>query len=266
MRLSDSPEQDAAAAAENPPAEFAKFALENLFEVSPNAIFVTDAKGTIRSANPRATELFGYTNKEFIGRPIEMLVPQRFRGRHPAHRENYNAHPRTRQMGAAMNLFGLRKDGAEFPVDILLKPLETDLGPAVLSFVRDNTEQHEAREALRRTDLQLRSIVDSVRDYAIYLLDRDGCVVTWNPGAERIKGYTSDEALGMHFSRFLTQEDQERGRPAELLRLAAERGRVEEEAWRVRKDGSRFWADVIVTATRRDRPTDRIRQGDSRLY
>jgi PAS domain S-box-containing protein len=248
MRPSDSPEQDAAA--ENARAEFAQFALDNLFEVSPNAIFVTDAKGVIRSANPRATELFGYPHAELIGRPIEDLVPLRFRARHPSHRENYNAHPRTRQMGAAMNLFALRKDGTEFPVDIMLKPLETPAGTVVLSFIRDNTEQHNAQEALRRADLQLRSIVEGIRDYAIYLLDRDGNVMTWNPGAERIKGYTSDEILGLHFSRFFIEEDRERGRPAELLRLAAARGRLEEEAWRVRKDGSRFWANVILTAIR----------------
>ncbi len=153
-------------------------------------------------------------------------------------------------MGAAMNLFGLRKDGTEFPVDIMLKPMETASGTVVLSFVRDVTEQRAALEALRRNDQQLRSIVESVRDYAIYLLDRDGCVMTWNPGAERIKGYTAEEILGLHFSRFFTQEDVERGRPAELLRLAAARGRVEEEGWRVRKDGSRFWADTILTAIR----------------
>ena len=155
-------------------------------------------------------------------------------------------------MGAALNLFGLRKDGTEFPVDIMLKPMETASGPVVLSFVRDVSEQRAALEALRRNDAQLRSIVETVRDYAIYMLDRDGCVMTWNPGAERIKQYTADEILGMHFSRFFTQEDVERGRPAELLRLAAERGRVEEEGWRVRKDGSRFWADTMLTAIHDD--------------
>jgi PAS domain S-box-containing protein len=224
--------------------------LENLFDVSPDAIFVTDAQGVIRGANPRAAELFGYTQAELFGMPIESLVPERFRGRHPSHRENYNAHPRARQMGGAMNLFGLRKDGSEFPVDIMLKPLVTPSGPVVLSFVRDTTEQRMAQEAARRSDLQLRSIVESVADYAIYLLDRDGCVMTWNAGAERIKGYSSEEILGLHFSRFFIEEEVDRGRPAELLRLAAERGRVEEEAWRVRKDGSRFWADVILTAIR----------------
>ena len=94
--------------------------------------------------------------------------------------------------------------------------------------------------------------MEGVGDYAIYLLDSDGCVMTWNPGAERIKGYTTEEVLGLHFSRFFTHEEVDRGRPAELLRLAAERGRVEEEAWRVRKDGSRFWANVILTAIRDD--------------
>ncbi|MGA7859497.1 MAG: sigma 54-interacting transcriptional regulator [Terracidiphilus sp.] len=250
MRPSDSPDQDAAAAPKHERAQFAHSALENLFDVSPDAIFVTDAEGVIRGANPRAAELFGYTQVELFGQPIENLVPVRFRGRHPAHRENYNAHPRARQMGAAMNLFGLRKDRTEFPVDIMLKPMETTSGPIVLSFVRDVTEQRAALEALRYNDQQLRSIVESVRDYAIYLLDRDGNVMTWNQGAQGIKGYTAEEIQGLHFSRFFTQEDLERGRPAELMRVAAAKGRVEEEGWRVRKDGSRFWADTILTAIR----------------
>jgi formate hydrogenlyase transcriptional activator len=250
MRPSDSPEQDAAALAEQYRAEFAHSALENLFTFSPDAVFVTDTDGVIRDANPRATELFGYTQAEFVGMRVEALVPERFRSRHPGHRENYNAHPRARQMGAAMNLFGLRKDGAEFPVDIMLKPMQTPEGIVTLSFVRDTTEQRAALEEGRRKDEQLRSIVESVRDYAIYLLDRDGNVMTWNPGAERIKGYVADEILGSHFSRFFTHEDVERGRPQELMRLAAARGRFEEQGWRVRKDGSRFWTDSILTAIR----------------
>ena len=252
MRPSDSPEKDAAPGAEYDRAEVAQVALENLFDVSPDAIFVTDTHGVIRGANPRAAALFGHTQAELLGLPIESLVPERFRGKHPSHRENYNAHPRARQMGAAMNLFGLRKDGSEFPVDIMLKPIETASGPVVLSFVRDVTEQRAALDALRRNDQYLRSIVESVRDYAIYMLDLDGFVMTWNPGAERIKQYSADEIVGMHFSRFFTHEDVERGRPAELLKLAAMRGRVEEEAWRVRRDGSRFWADVVLTAIRDD--------------
>jgi len=250
MLPSDSPERDAQPAVTHDRAQFDAFTLENLFEISPDAFLVTDREGIIRGANPRASELFGYTQAELLGRPIDTLVPERFRARHPSHRENYGAHPRTRQMAAALNLFGLRKDGTELPVDILLKPLETPAGTIVVSVIRDVTEQRAAQEALRRNDQQLRSILESVRDYAIYLLDRDGNIQTWNPGAERIKGYTADEILGGHFSRFFTQEDRDRGRPADLLRQAAARGRIEEEGWRIRKDGSRFWADVVITAVR----------------
>ncbi len=250
MRSSDSPGWDAPTSPEPGKAEFSHIALENLFEFSPDAIFVTDAEGVIRDANPRAAELFGYAPGDFAGMNVEALVPERFRGRHPSHRENYNAHPRARQMGAAMNLFGLRKDGTEFPVDIMLKPMQTRAGLVTLSFVRDATEQKAAMEMAQRHDQQLRSIVNSVRDYAIYLLDREGYIMTWNPGAERIKGYTAEEIVGKHFSVFFTEEDRSRARPAELIRLAIQKGRVEEEAWRLRKDGSRFWADVILTAIR----------------
>jgi formate hydrogenlyase transcriptional activator len=249
MCPSDSPGRDAAVEVRIEPG-FAQHTIEKLFEFSPDAILVTDGQGVMRAANPRAEELFGYSSKELVGQPIEILVPERFRGGHPRHREDYSAAPRARQMGAAMNLFGLRKDGKEFPVDIMLKPIDTDAGPAVLSFIRDATEQRSAQEALRLNDLRLRSIVDSVGDYAIYMLDREGHVVTWNAGAQRMKGYKADEVLGMHYSRFFVQEDLERGRPAELLRQAAAKGRVEEEGWRVRQDGSRFWADCILTAIR----------------
>ena len=251
MRLSDSPEEDTPAAAGTNRAKFSQFALENLFEISPDAVLVTGADGIIRGANPRASELFGYTNAELTGLSIDRLVPERFRREHPSHRENYHAHPRARQMGAALNLFGLRKDGTEFPVDIMLKPLQTPEGStAVLSIIRDVTEQHRAQETARQKDLQLRSLVDGVRDYAIYLLDKEGYITTWNPGAQRIKHYTADEIIGKHFSRFFTQEDIERKRPEELMRLAAQRGRIEEEGWRVRKDGTRFWANIVLTAIR----------------
>ncbi len=247
MRSSDTPGWDPTSSQPGS-APVADLALENLFEFSPDAIFVIDAEGMIRNANPRATDLFGYTRTELAAMNVEQLVPERFRRHHPSHRENYNAHPRARQMGAALNLYGVRKDGSEFPVDIMLKPMHTIGGVVTLAFVRDATEQRSAIEAARRQDLQLRSVVESVRDHAIYLLDKDGNILTWNPGAERIKGYTAEEIVGKHFSRFFTQEDRDRNRPEELLRLAGERGRIEQESWRVRKDGSRFWADVVVTA------------------
>jgi formate hydrogenlyase transcriptional activator len=248
MRASNSPEQDVAAKAPQSRAEFSRILIENYFAISPDAILVIDARGLICEANPRAEEMFGYEREELLGRPIEKLVPERFRERHPSHRDSFKAHPRTRQMGAGLNLFAQRKDGTEFPVDIMLRPIGTAAGPVVLSFVRDQTEQRAAQEELRRQDQQLRSIIESVNDYAIYMLDRDGHVATWNAGGERIHGYAADEILGKDFSRFFVQADLERGHPNMMLVQAAERGRFEEEGWRVRRDGSRFWAHSVLTA------------------
>ncbi len=250
MRPFDSSEQDAATGFAHVQTELAPSAFHSLFEFSPDAIFITDAAGVIRGANPRAVELFGFSVDELVGKRIEMLVPARFRPRHPQRREKYQAHPRARQMGAALNLFGLRRDGTEFAVDIMLKPMETEKGTITFSFVRDVSEQRAAEEALRSNHQQISSILASVRDYAIYMLDQDGRVATWSPGGERIKGYTEAEILGRPFATFFPEEDVMRGLPKELLRLAAERGRIEQEGWRIRKDGSRFWADSILTAIR----------------
>jgi len=255
MNSSESAEPYTKVLTESDRAEFTQLTLESVFTQCSDAIFVTDTDGMIRSSNPKASELFGYTHVELIGMRIDSLLPERFRDRHPSHREDYNSQPRTRQMGHAMKLFGLRKDGTECPVEIMLKPIQTTLGPIVLSFVRDTTEQIAAQEAVRHQDRLIRSIVDSVHDYGIFLLDHDGYVVTWNRGAESIKGYKPEDIVGKHFSQFFTQEDIERGHPAELLRLASARGSFEEECWLVRKDGSRFWAQSILTAVRDENGT-----------
>jgi formate hydrogenlyase transcriptional activator len=250
MRLSELPEQGPTAEEQPDPADPTQAAVESLFEICPDAILVTSPEGVVRRANSRAQELFGYRREELVGRPIDVLIPERFRAVHLGRLENYIAQPHTRRLGAARNLFGRRKDGVEFPADIMLKPIETPAGMVVVSFVRDITEQRAAQEQLQLNDRRLRSIVESISEYAIYLMDHQGQVLTWNPGAERIKGYKADEVLGLHFSRFFVEEDQARGRPAELLRQAARRGRLEDEGWRVRKDGSRFWANSILTAIR----------------
>jgi formate hydrogenlyase transcriptional activator len=234
----------------NTPSKFARIALNNLFEIAPDSIFVTDADGMICDANLQATERFGYSHEELIGMKVETLVPVRLRGRHQSHRENYHADPRERQMGAAIELSGLRKDGTEFPVDIMLKPMDSELGHLVLSFVRDTTEQRAAQDTVRNQDQQIRSIVESVRDYAIFLLDPEGYILTWSPGCERLNGYTADDIIGKHFSRLFTREDMDRDHPAKLIRLAGVRGRFEDEGWRVHKDGSRFWANTVLTAIR----------------
>ena len=146
------------------------------------------------------------------------------------------------------SLLGRRKDGSTFPVEISLSPLEEEGGVLVTAAIRDVTERKRAEEALRQSQERLRLLVEEVKDYAIFMLDPTGRIVSWNEGAQKIKGYTAEEIIGQHFSRFYLSEDMDRGKPNEELTFAAAEGRWEEEGWRLRKDGSRFWADVVITA------------------
>jgi len=221
-----------------------------LFEFLPDAILATSSQGRIVRVNAQAEKMFGYTREELLGQSIEVLVPERFRDLHAAHRHGYEAGPRLRPMGAGLELRGRRKDGTQFPVDIMLSPLAAENGLLVLSVVRDVTERKRTEEALRRSEELLRLLVEGVQDYALIMLERDGRVASWNSGAERITGYRAEEIIGQHLSRFYLAEDVERGRPEQELKVAASEGRFEEEGWRLRKDGSRFWANVIVTPLR----------------
>ena len=122
--MDSSRDESATAAPERVHSRYAHPVLESLFEFSPDGLIVTDGQGVMRDVNRCAAEMFGYTVDELLGERIEMLVPRRFRDGHPRHREDYHAAPRARQMGAALNLYGLRKDSSEFPVDIMLKPID----------------------------------------------------------------------------------------------------------------------------------------------
>lgn len=219
---------------------------EGVFDIAPDAILVVGADGNIRDANVRTQEMFGYARQELIGLPVEALIPQHLGAGHLAHRKAYSRDSRQRPMGAGLNLMALRKDGSELPVDIMLKPVTTEDGPVVLAFVRDISEQRRMAEERATSDALLRAIVDSVQEYAVFMLDPEGTVMSWNAGAERLMGYSTSEAIGKPYSSFFLQEEADRGKPAELLRLAAERTRVEQDAWCVRRDGNRFWAETVL--------------------
>jgi formate hydrogenlyase transcriptional activator len=229
---------------------------KEVFTASPDAILVTDETGRITAVNPASARLFGYAESELIGNFVEILIPERLRGQHPRLRSVYVAMPSARPMGTGLELFGRRKDGSEFPVDIMLSPVETSGEHSVLTIVRDITERKQAETALRSSEQRFRLLVEGARDYAIFMLDPQGRVATWNVGAERIKGYRAEEIIGEHFSKFYPAEMVERGKPEHELEVAAAEGRFEDEGWRIRKDGSRFWANVIITALRG--PDDQI--------
>jgi PAS domain S-box-containing protein len=222
----------------------------HIVESAPNGIVMVNQEGKIALFNSQAERLFGYAENELLGRPIEVLIPWRYRGLYPQHREIFLSNPQSRALGGGRELYGVRKDGSEFPVEISLNPLETPTGIHVLASVVDITERKAADDRLRQSEERFRAMIENVKDHAIFMLDPEGRVLTWNKGAERLRGYKSEEIVGKHYSCLFPIEDCESGKPEQLLRTALAEGQCEDEGWRLRKDGSQFWANVVIAAVR----------------
>ena len=164
----------------------------DLLESTPDAILIVNVTGHIVLANALAERIFGYTRTQMVGKPVEMLLPQRHRAAHTTHRGAYFAQPRTRDMGASQELFGLRANGEEFPVEISLSPIETDEGTMVMSAVRDISVRKAER---RRSDQQFKDLLESAPD-AMVIVDKAGSILLVNSQAERLFGWSRDDLLG----------------------------------------------------------------------
>jgi len=235
----------------------------DLLEALPDAVVAVDNDGTIIQINSQTEGLFGYDRDELIGQKVEVLVPESYRRQHHQHREAFAQTPRTRRMGADLDLYGRRRNGSEFPVEISLSPVSTEKGWFVLSAIRDISERKRIAEELRRANEELHqrtaeqlgeyrarlaSIIDSSED-AILSKGLDGTITSWNKGAERIYGYAPEEAVGKHIS-LLVPTDRPEEIP-EILRKIRTGERIEHhESVRLTKDERRLDVSLSVSPLR----------------
>jgi PAS domain S-box-containing protein len=219
--------------------------------ITDYAVYMLDRGGHVSSWNPGAQRFKGYVAEEILGRHFSVFYTEEdLAAGVPA---------MALRMAAEEGRFEregwrLRKDGSRFWAHVVIDPVRAPSGEVVgfAKITRDLTERKAAQETLRRSEEQFRLLVQGVTDYAIYMLDPQGRVSNWNPGAQRIKGYRPEEIVGSHFSRFYTADEIAAGLPQHALDTAAATGRFEREGWRVRKDGTRFWAHVVIDAIRND--------------
>ena len=216
------------------------------------ALYLLNPDGTVVTWNPGAERLKGYTAAEIIGQNFSrFFTPEDLARKLP--RQILDAAGKAGRFEAEG--WRLRKDGSRFWALAVVDAVR-DEGGNVIGFVkitRDMTARRQAQQKLLDSERRFRRLVEGVVDYAIFQLDPNGIVATWNAGAQRIKGYAAGEIIGQHFSRFYTADDRQTGVPDKALATAAREGRYEAEGWRVRKDGSRFFASVVIDAIRSEK-------------
>jgi PAS domain S-box-containing protein len=213
------------------------------------AIFLLDPVGHVLSWNAGAQRMQGYRPEEIIGQHFSVFYTDEANQRRWPQQELEFA---SRDGRFEDEGWRVRKDGTLFWANVVITALRDDSGKLVGfgKVSRDLSERRRAEQELRESEERMRLIIESTVDYAIFMLDPQGYVASWNPGAERIKGYRADEIIGKHFSVFYPEEVAQSGWPAEELERATAEGRFEDEGWRIRKDGSRFWANVIISPLR----------------
>ncbi|MCC6614150.1 MAG: PAS domain S-box protein [Anaerolineae bacterium] len=242
-------ERTAELAAANESLKVSEARFSGVLETAHDGVISIDEQQRIVLFNKGAERIFGYKPEEAIGQSIELLIPDRFSKNHRQHIIDFGRGDTFTRIMAPdrTEVKGRRKNGEEFPADISISALALNNERLFTAVVRDTTEYQRTRDALKASEQRYSLLVNSVRDYAIYMLDANGNVASWNEGATQINGYAEDEVLGQHFSRFYTPEDVLQGEPDRVLETAIKEGHFETEGRRMRKDGVPFWARVAVT-------------------
>jgi len=219
--------------------------LRALFEGHAEMVLVAGADGRIAGANCRALAEFGYFRRELEGQPIEMLLPMAMRERHAGHVQQYLRHPADRDMCSFLNIKAFDSRGAEFPVDVMLRHIDTGTEKYLVAVCR-RLDSSQAR-----TQMQMQALVESVRDYAVNLIDTEGRILTWNEGAQRIYNLTGAEALGQNYSIFFTPEQIAAGEPERQIQKASQCSEaLRIEGWRASNSGEKIWAEIEFKAVR----------------
>lgn len=217
-----------------------------LLEGITDAIVMLDTDGYISYSNPATTQITGYASEELLNKHLTIFYP----GNEDSVKAEYELGLSLKKGKFLSEGWRSKKDGNHFWGEMLLSPLFSQ-GKKLIGYscmIRDVTAKKQLEIELRQSEERYRVMVEGVRDYAIFMLDTTGHIVSWNEGAKRIKGWSANEIIGKHFSTFYTTEDLEDRKPERELRIAIATGKYEEEGWRVRKNGSVFWANVVITA------------------
>jgi len=227
--------------------------LQTIYKNAPDAVVVINSKGIVIKWNPAAEKIFGWSEEDILGKVLnDVIMPEELRHIYLLEMKHFLKTGESPVLNGTMMQTVLHKNKSFIQVEFTVSPITSEDDYLFIGFVRDATEKLKAQKNLQESEERYRLLTSEVYDYAIIMLSPEGNISSWNEGAQRIKGYTENEMLGKHFSVFYTKEANEVNAAMKELEIAKQDGRHENEGWRVKKDGTLFWANVVITVLKKD--------------